>query len=138
MDRQGKRRRRRWPAMVHTDPEDAQTSEEQIAGALANGQQLCVGGAAGDAGGCRAREGAERLKGIYFQKEFQRFYPDNESAAQVLGYVGTDDNGLGGLEQKFEPQLHGAPGHMYTAVDARRARAGLERERAGCRARTWC
>jgi cell division protein FtsI (penicillin-binding protein 3) len=60
------------------------------------------------------------LKGIYFQKEFQRFYPDNEIAAQVLGYVGLDDNGLGGLEQKFEPQLHGVPGRMYTALDARR------------------
>jgi cell division protein FtsI (penicillin-binding protein 3) len=60
------------------------------------------------------------LKGIYFQKEFQRFYPDSEIAAQVLGYVGVDDNGLGGLELKFEPQLHGVPGRMYTAMDARR------------------
>ena len=42
------------------------------------------------------------MKGIYFQKEFQRFYPDNEIAAQVLGYVGVDDNGLGGLEEKFD------------------------------------
>ena len=63
---------------------------------------------------------SDHLKGIYFQKEFQRFYPDNEIAAQVLGYVGVDDNGLGGLEQKFEPQLHGVPGRMYTAMDARR------------------
>ncbi len=31
------------------------------------------------------------MKGIYFQKEFQRFYPDNQIAAQVLGYVGVDD-----------------------------------------------
>jgi cell division protein FtsI (penicillin-binding protein 3) len=61
------------------------------------------------------------IKGIYFQKEFQRFYPDNEIAAQVLGYVGLDDNGLGGLEQKFEPQLHGVPGRIYyTAMDAHR------------------
>ena len=34
--------------------------------------------------------------------------------------MGMDDNGLGGLEQKFEPQLHGVPGRMYTAMDARR------------------
>jgi len=34
--------------------------------------------------------------------------------------VGIDDNGLGGLEQKFEPQLHGVSGRMYTAMDARR------------------
>ncbi len=63
---------------------------------------------------------ALNLKGIYFQKEFQRFYPDNEIAAQVLGYVGVDDNGLGGLEGKFDGKLHGVPGHMFTAMDARR------------------
>jgi cell division protein FtsI (penicillin-binding protein 3) len=72
---------------------------------------------------------AGTVKGIYFQKEFQRFYPDNEIAAQMLGYVGVDDNGLGGLEQKFEAQLHGAPGRMYTAVDARsRVLGSTERE----------
>ncbi len=67
-----------------------------------------------------AKVKALNLKGIYFQKEFQRFYPDNQIAAQVLGYVGVDDNGLGGLEQKFEPQLHGVSGRMFTAMDARR------------------
>ena len=60
------------------------------------------------------------LKGVYFQKEFKRFYPNNDLAAQVLGYVGTDDTGLGGLEQEFDDEMHGAPGHMLTAVDAKR------------------
>ena len=60
------------------------------------------------------------MKGIYFQKEFQRFYPDNQIAAQVLGYVGLDDNGLGGLEGKFDAKLHGVPGRVFTAMDARR------------------
>ena len=60
------------------------------------------------------------LKGVYFQKEFKRFYPNNDLAAQVLGYVGTDDTGLGGLEQEFDDEMHGTPGHMLTAVDARR------------------
>ena len=67
-----------------------------------------------------ARVKALNLKGIYFQKEFQRFYPDNEIAAQILGYVGVDDNGLGGMEQKFDNRLHGAPGRMFAAMDARR------------------
>ena len=72
---------------------------------------------------------ALNLKGIYIQKEFQRFYPDNEIAAQVLGYVGVDDNGLGGMEQKFEARLHGQPGRMYAAMDARRRVMGsTERE----------
>jgi cell division protein FtsI (penicillin-binding protein 3) len=66
------------------------------------------------------------LKGIYFQKEFKRFYPDADLAAHVLGYVGTDDNGLGGLERKFDDELHGTPGHMLTAVDAKRHVMGSE------------
>ena len=44
----------------------------------------------------------------------------SQIAAQVLGYVGVDDAGLGGLEQKFESQLHGVPGCMFAAMDARR------------------
>ena len=63
---------------------------------------------------------ALHLKGIYFQKEFKRFYPDNDTAAQVLGYVGTDDDGLGGVEQRYDRALHGVPGRMLTALDARR------------------
>ncbi len=63
---------------------------------------------------------ALKLKGVYFQKEFKRFYPENKIAAQVLGYVGVDDNGLGGVEQKFDRDLHGEPGRMLTALDARR------------------
>src|SRR6185312_12270469 len=58
------------------------------------------------------------LKGVYFQKEFKRFYPNNDLAAQVLGYVGTDDEGLGGLELEFDDDMHGTPGHMLTALDA--------------------
>jgi cell division protein FtsI (penicillin-binding protein 3) len=60
------------------------------------------------------------LKGVYFQKEFKRFYPNNDLAAQVLGYVGTDDTGLGGLESRFDDEMHGIPGHVMTAVDAKR------------------
>jgi cell division protein FtsI (penicillin-binding protein 3) len=59
------------------------------------------------------------LKGVYFQKEFKRFYPNSDLAAQVLGYVGTDDTGLGGLELQFDDDMHGAPGHKLTAVDAK-------------------
>jgi cell division protein FtsI (penicillin-binding protein 3) len=76
-----------------------------------------------------ARVKALNIKGVYPQKEFQRFYPDNEIAAQVLGYVGVDDNGLGGMEQKFDNRLHGLPGRMFAAMDARRHVLGsTERE----------
>jgi cell division protein FtsI (penicillin-binding protein 3) len=110
-------------AVVHTDPDDAQSSEEQIAARLQAGRSFAwvARRVTPDvAARVKALIDSGALKGIYFQKEFQRFYPDNEIAAQVLGYVGLDDNGLGGLEQKFEPQLHGVPGRMYTALDARR------------------
>src|SRR5665213_1657471 len=96
-------------AIVHTDPDDAQTSEEQIAARLIGGHGFAWV-ARRVTPEASAKIKALNLKGIYFQKEFQRVYPDNQIAAQVLGYVGTDDTGLGGLEQKFEPQLHGVPG----------------------------
>jgi cell division protein FtsI (penicillin-binding protein 3) len=73
-----------------------------------------------------ARVQALKLKGVYLQKEYKRFYPENSIAAQVLGYVGTDDNGLGGVEQKFDAGLHGTNGEMLTALDARRHVLGSE------------
>lgn len=60
------------------------------------------------------------LRGIYFQKESKRFYPKGELAAQVIGYVGTDDAGLSGIEREYDDQLHGEPGEMLISVDARK------------------
>ncbi|MGI9103715.1 MAG: penicillin-binding transpeptidase domain-containing protein [Terriglobales bacterium] len=60
------------------------------------------------------------LRGIYFQKEPKRFYPKRELAAQTIGYVGMDDEGLGGIEHAFEPRLRGTPGKMLITMDARR------------------
>ncbi|MBZ5543195.1 MAG: transpeptidase family protein [Acidobacteriia bacterium] len=60
------------------------------------------------------------LRGIYFQKEMKRFYPKGELAAQVLGYVGLDDHGLGGLEYRMEDTIQGTPGRVLIAADARR------------------
>jgi len=60
------------------------------------------------------------LRGIYFRKEPKRFYPKRELAAQVLGYVGTDDEGLGGLELEYDDDLRGIPGQEIISVDARR------------------
>ena len=85
-----------------------------------------------------ARVKALNLKGIYFQKEFKRFYPEQSLAAQVLGYVGTDDNGLGGLERRFDDDLHGTPGHMLTALDAKRHVLGSRGARSASRVKTWC
>jgi len=63
---------------------------------------------------------ALNLQGIHFQKEPKRFYPKQELAAQVLGYVGTDDQGLSGLEREFNDDLQGRPGRLMISVDARK------------------
>jgi cell division protein FtsI (penicillin-binding protein 3) len=69
--------------------------------------------------GAADRVKALNLKGIYFQKEPKRFYPKRELAAQVLGYVGLDDEGLSGIEREFDDQLRGTPGKMMIQRDAR-------------------
>ena len=69
------------------------------------------------------------LQGIHFQKESKRFYPKRELAAQVLGYVGTDDDGLSGIEREYNDQLQGKPGTMLISVDARKKWFGrIEKE----------
>ncbi len=114
--------------IVHLVPEDAQTTEHAIADRLKAGRNFAwVARRVKPEVASRVK--ALNMKGIYFQKEFQRFYPDSQLAAQVLGYVGMDDNGLGGLEQKFNSRLHGEPGRVLTAMDARRRILGsTERE----------
>jgi len=67
-----------------------------------------------------ARIRSLNLRGVYFQKESKRYYPKNDLAAQVLGYVGMDDAGLSGIEREYEGQLHGRPGQMLISVDARK------------------
>src|SRR5881394_4172232 len=67
-----------------------------------------------------ARIRSLNLRGIYFQKESKRYYPKNDLAAQVLGYVGMDDKGLSGIEREYEDDLHGRPGQMLISVDARK------------------
>ncbi len=67
-----------------------------------------------------ARIRSLNLRGVYFQKESKRYYPKSELAAQVLGYVGMDDEGLSGIEREYEDQLHGRPGQMLISLDARK------------------
>ncbi|HWX54397.1 MAG TPA: penicillin-binding protein [Verrucomicrobiae bacterium] len=76
-----------------------------------------------------ARIHALKLKGIYFRKEAKRFYPNQELAAQVLGFVSLDDEGLGGLERQFDAELRGKPGRILVSMDEkRRGFARVEKE----------
>lgn len=61
-----------------------------------------------------------KLPGIYFLPESKRYYPMRELASQVLGYVGTDNHGLGGLELYYDKLVTGKPGVRTVLRDARR------------------
>ncbi len=111
--------------IVHADPQDNFTSKQQMMARFNASRGFAwVARRIDPEMAQRVRE--LNLKGVYFQKEFKRFYPNNNLAAHVLGYVGTDDTGLGGLEQKFDDEMHGVSGHMSTAVDAKRHVLGSE------------
>jgi len=111
--------------IVHSDPADSYTSEKRILARLNASRNFAwVARKLDPETSKRVRE--LNLKGVYIQKEFKRFYPNGDLAAQVLGFVGTDDKGLGGLELEFDDNMHGSPGHMLTAVDAKRHVLGSE------------
>jgi cell division protein FtsI (penicillin-binding protein 3) len=111
--------------IVHAEPTDNFTSQKQMLARFNASKNFAwVARRLDPDTATRVRE--LNLKGVYFQKEFKRFYPNNDLAAQVLGYVGTDDTGLGGLERQFDDDMHGTPGHVLTALDAKRHVLGSE------------
>ncbi|MCL2221027.1 MAG: penicillin-binding transpeptidase domain-containing protein [Oscillospiraceae bacterium] len=59
------------------------------------------------------------IRGVHFEPAQMRFYPNDVLASQVLGFVGTDDSGLDGLEQRFNSQLTGVDGRMIRLTNAR-------------------
>ena len=63
---------------------------------------------------------AMNLRGVFFQKENRRVYPQRELAAHVLGYVDVDEKGLGGIEYSLDKQIRGKPGRMMVMADGRR------------------
>jgi cell division protein FtsI (penicillin-binding protein 3) len=58
-----------------------------------------------------------KLPGFGFYAEERRSYPQRSVAAQVLGYVGIDGDGLAGLELEFDRALAGKPGHETVVKD---------------------
>ena len=65
------------------------------------------------------------LKGIYIDSVNQRFYPGEQLGASVLGFVGSDDVGLGGLEYLYDKEIRGQSQRIYFDYDGKRRR--LER-----------
>ncbi|GFI49175.1 stage V sporulation protein D [Lachnospiraceae bacterium] len=59
------------------------------------------------------------LDGVKVDEDFKRFYPHNELASKVLGFTGGDNQGIIGLEVKYEEYLKGVNGTILTTTDAR-------------------
>ena len=61
-----------------------------------------------------------KLPGIYTIEEHRRSYPRGVLAANVVGYVGLDGNGLAGVEHSLDRYVHGQSGKVTLLQDARR------------------
>lgn len=59
-----------------------------------------------------------KLPGLHFLEESKRYYTKKSMAAQVLGFVGTDDNGLSGIELALDSVVKGAETQQQEVVDA--------------------
>lgn len=67
--------------------------------------------------GDRIRE--YNLAGVKVDEDFKRYYPYGELASRVLGFTGGDNQGIIGLEVKYENVLKGIDGKILTTTDAR-------------------
>ena len=59
----------------------------------------------------------QRIVGLGYLSEEERVYPQGHVAAQLLGYAGTDNRGLSGLELALDPELRGRPGQQEVVRD---------------------
>ena len=57
------------------------------------------------------------IHGVYLVTDAKRYYPYSSLASHIVGFVGTDNNGLYGLEARFEEELDGQSGLVVTARD---------------------
>lgn len=62
---------------------------------------------------------AYELNGVKIDEDYKRYYPYNELASKVLGFTGGDNQGIIGLEVKYEEYLKGTNGSILTTTDAR-------------------
>ncbi|MDE6357479.1 MAG: peptidoglycan glycosyltransferase [Eubacteriales bacterium] len=65
------------------------------------------------------------LAGVMVDEDIKRIYPNNSMASQVIGFVGKDNQGIIGLEAKYDEYLKGKQGKILTETDAR----GVELEK---------
>ena len=58
------------------------------------------------------------ITAIALIEDTKRYYPNNDLASHVIGYVGSDNQGLGGIELEYDDILTGTPGKIVSAADA--------------------
>ncbi len=64
-----------------------------------------------------ARVEALEFAGVRAQTESRRWYPNREVAAHLLGFVGNEDTGLGGVEAAFDTEIRGREGKLIVQKD---------------------
>ena len=67
------------------------------------------------------------LAGVKVDEDYKRYYPYGSLASKVIGFTGGDNQGIIGLEVKYEDILKGEPGKILTTTDAR----GVEIDKLG-------
>ena len=67
------------------------------------------------------------LDGVKVDEDFKRYYPYNELASKVLGFTGGDNQGIIGLEVKYEEYLKGKNGTILTTTGSRKNTADKPR-----------
>lgn len=70
---------------------------------------------------------AYELAGVKIDEDYKRYYPYNELASKVIGFTGGDNQGIIGIEVKYDEYLEGINGKILTLTDAR----GVEIKNAG-------
>ena len=58
------------------------------------------------------------LAGVKIDEDYKRYYPYEDLASKVLGFTGSDNQGIVGLEVKYDSILAGTPGSILTVTDA--------------------
>lgn len=59
------------------------------------------------------------LRGVKIDEDYKRYYPFDSLASKVLGFTGSDNQGIIGLEVEYDTYLSGKPGKILTLTDAR-------------------
>ena len=67
--------------------------------------------------------------GINIDEDTKRYYPNNNTASQVIGFCGSDNQGLDGIEAWYEEILKGKPGSIEKVTDSRGVEIGTEGEK---------